>query len=102
MALTEQTYIDKVELLADGQMQVREKRVIMDDGKEIASKFHRYVLDPGSDDIATVTEKAQGREGVDIVAAAQATWTPERVNARKAQMAEDVPRGPRGPGGPNG
>jgi len=93
MALTEETFIDKAELLADGQIQVREKRVIMDDGVEVASKFHRYVLDPGTDDIATVTEKAQGREGVDVLAAAQATWTPERVAARKAKMAEQ--RGPK-------
>ena len=97
MALTEKTYIDKAELLADGQIQVREKRVIMDDGKEVASKFHRYVLDPGMHDLAEVTEKTQGREGVPVLEAVQAIWTPERVNARKAAMAEQAERGP-GPG----
>ena len=88
MALTEKTYIDKVELLADGQMQVRERRVIMDDGKEVASKFHRYALDPGRDDLAKVTEKTQGREGVPVLEAAQAIWTPERVAERKSKLAE--------------
>ena len=94
MALTEKTVIDKAELLADGQIQVREARVIMDGDQEIARKFHRYVLDPGTDDQAKVSEKAAGREGVNVVAAAQALWTPEVVAARKAEMAKNLARGP--------
>ena len=86
MALTSETYIDKLEILEDGQIQVREAKVIYEDGKEVASSFHRYVLDPGRDDDAKVQEKTAGRTGVDVRAVAQAVWTPEKVAERKAFM----------------
>jgi len=89
MALTEQTYIDKAELLADGQIQVREKRVIMDNGKEIASSFHRFVLDPGRDTLTDVDTKTTAtRSKIDVLGVATATWTPEKVAERGAKMAE--------------
>lgn len=86
MALTKETIVDKVEVLADGQIQVREKEVVLEDGKEIASNFHRRVLDPGRDDMASVAEKVGGKAGVEVDLIAQAVWTPAKVAARKAVL----------------
>ena len=57
MALTSETYIDKLEILEDGQMQVREAKVILEDGKEISRAYHRMVLDPGRDTLTDVDTK---------------------------------------------
>jgi hypothetical protein len=64
MTLTKKTIIDKAETVkADDHycIQVRERRQILEDGKEISASFHRYVLDPDSDvsKITDATVKAQ-------------------------------------------
>ena len=88
MALTSETYIDKIEVLADGQIQVREAKVILEDGKEISRAYHRRVLDPGVDTVADATAKTEGKRGkIDVSAIAGAIWTPEKVAERKAAMA---------------
>lgn len=49
MALTEQTVIDHIGILEDGQIQVRSARRILDNGVRIAETYHRVVLEPGQD-----------------------------------------------------
>jgi len=52
MTLTKQTIIDKAETVKVQDyycIQVRERKQIIEDGKEISSSFHRYVLDPDHD-----------------------------------------------------
>lgn len=49
MALTERTEIDLMQVLADGQIQVREATVIERDGVEISRTYHRHVVAPGDD-----------------------------------------------------
>jgi hypothetical protein len=78
--LTEQTVIDKIEILEDGQMQVRKARVVYDDGKEISRTFHREVLDPGKPP-ADMTEK-----DARVQAVAEAVWTPEVVSERETKL----------------
>ena len=95
MALTEETYIDKAEVLADGQIQVREAIVVYEDGNEITRSFHRYVLDPARDDASSVAAKTNGRDTkIDINTVVSEIWTPEVVNARiaflEAQRNENV------------
>jgi hypothetical protein len=80
MALTEQTKIDRIEILEDGQIQVRKARVIYDDGKEISRTFHREVLDPGAQP-ADMTEK-----DARVQAVASAVWTPEIVAEREVKL----------------
>ena len=80
--LTEQTIIDKLEILEDGQIQVRRARVIYDDGKEISRTFHRHVIDPGRD-VAKLPE-----EDARVRAVAEAVWTTEVVTAREAKLEE--------------
>jgi hypothetical protein len=39
--------IDKIEILEDGQVQIRRADKIMEDGVEIAKTYHRHALAPG-------------------------------------------------------
>ena len=58
MALTKQTIIDKVEtvkVLDHYVLQIRERNQILEDGQEISSSFHRYVLNPDAD-VSTITD----------------------------------------------
>jgi len=47
--LTEKTFIDLIEPLADGQIQVRQADVVYRDGVEMGRTFTRWVLSPGDD-----------------------------------------------------
>ena len=50
MALTEQTFEDKIEIVGDYKMvQVRTATVIKRDGVEISRNFHRHVVAPDAD-----------------------------------------------------
>lgn len=75
MALEEKSVVDKIEVLLEGQIQVRTKNQVLKDGKEIAATFHRHVLNPGSD--------LTGQDSK-VVAIAEALWTPEVIAAYQA------------------
>ena len=49
MALTEKINIDKIEVVQDWSIQVRQATVIERDGKFVSRTFHRWVLNPDSD-----------------------------------------------------
>ena len=58
MALTKQAIIDKAETVKVQDhycIQIRERRQILEDGQEISSSFHRYVLQPAAD-TSTITD----------------------------------------------
>jgi|TARA_R100000479_G_C6358918_1_gene192191 hypothetical protein len=58
MALTKQTIIDQaqtVKVLDHYCIQIRERNQILEDGQEISSSFHRYVLQPDAD-VSTITD----------------------------------------------
>ncbi len=48
MALEKITEIGSIEVLPQGQLQVRTDTVIKEDGEEISRKYHRHVVDPNS------------------------------------------------------
>ena len=75
--LSKQIVIDKIEILADEQLQIRERTSIMEDGVELSSSFRRWVCSPG-DDVTTQDARVQ--------AVALALWTPEVVAAYRAQQ----------------
>lgn len=75
--LTELTIVDKIECLANGTLQIRERHQILKDGEEIAASFHRHVLNPGDD----LTGQADR-----VVAIANATWTDEVIAAYQASL----------------
>lgn len=50
MALTEESFADKIEVVGDfALVQVRTATVIKRDGEEISRSFHRHVVAPGDD-----------------------------------------------------
>ena len=49
MALTEETVVDQITVLEDGQIQVRKVTRVMRDGEKIAETYHRHVVNPGDD-----------------------------------------------------
>ena len=59
MALTEETIVDKVEVVGEfNHVQVRTATVIKRDGAEISRSFHRHVINPG-DSYANEDAKVQ-------------------------------------------
>ena len=49
MALTEESIVDRVEVMEHGQLQVRTATVVKRDGTEISRTFSRHVVRPGDD-----------------------------------------------------
>ena len=70
--------IDRIEVLESGVVQVRTKTAIMEDGKQISSKFHRHVVVPGAD---YSTESAR------VKSICEVTHTPAVVTAYQASQA---------------
>ena len=77
MALTETKVIDKIEVIENGIVQVREATRIIKDGEQIAQTFHRWSLTPGQD----ISDQASN-----VQAVANAAWTPEVIAAYQAQL----------------
>ena len=79
MALTEESFADKIEVVGDfAHVQVRTATVIKRDGQEISRSFHRHVVAPG-DDYSAEEAKVQAicaavhtQEVIDAYAAHQA------------------------------
>jgi len=79
MALTKEVVVDKIEVLEDGQIQIRTATRVLEDGVVLSSSFHRDVLAP-ADDLSEQDPR--------VVAIANAAWTPSVVSAYEAQVAE--------------
>jgi hypothetical protein len=84
MALSEVKVIDKIEVVENGTLQVREATKIMKDNEEIAKTYHRWSFAPGSD----VSEMPANVQAIAAVA-----WTPEVISAYEAQQAANKPLG---------
>ena len=79
--LTERTEIDRVEIVQQWNIQVRQCTTIERDGQFVSNSFHRWVLTPDSD-ISGQEQKVQ-----DI---ANAAWTPEVKAAYEAFKVEQA------------
>jgi hypothetical protein len=77
MALEKKVIVDLIETIENGSVQVRTKTAILEDGKEISSKFHRHVVAPGADYSA---------EDAKVQAICAAVHTPEVVAAYEASQ----------------
>jgi len=75
MALEKVISVDLIEVVENGSIQVRTKTAIKEDGVEISSKFHRYVVVPGDDYSA---------EDAKVKAICAAMHTPQVIAAYKA------------------
>lgn len=78
MSLTKTTTVDQITVTENGTVLYREATRIMENGNEISKTFHRTSLVPAQD---LTGQPAQ------VVAIAQAAWTPEVIAAYKAQLA---------------
>ena len=81
MALTKEQAIDKIEVVENGVVQVRQVTRIKEDGKELSSSYHRWSYAPGSD----ISEQP-----ANVQAIAAAAWTPEVIAAYEAQQAANA------------
>jgi hypothetical protein len=87
MALTENTSIDRIEVVNQWVIQVRQATVIERDGEFVSRTFHRWSLTPDMD-ISGQEQKVQ-----DICNAA---WTPAVKTAYEAFKAQQANRFPQG------
>jgi hypothetical protein len=78
MALTKEQTIDKVEVIENGTLQVRQVTRILEDGNQLSSSYHRWSFAPGSD----VSDQP-----ANVQAIAAAAWTPEVIAAYAAAQA---------------
>jgi hypothetical protein len=70
MALEKKQYIDKIEVVSDEFVQVRQVTKVLEDGKELSSSFHRWTLEPGQD----VSDQDQR-----VQAICNLIWTPQVI-----------------------
>jgi hypothetical protein len=77
--ISKQLLLGKIEILPDGQMQIREDTVIAEDGVELARTYRRYVLEPGAALPANTDARVQTVTSV--------VWTPDVVKAYRADAA---------------
>jgi len=82
MALTKEVVIDKIEVLENGTLQVRQATRIVEDGEVLSTSYHRHCVSPG-DDLSS--------EDARVSAVATSIWTPEVVAAYKAAQAPATP-----------
>jgi hypothetical protein len=83
MALTEKTEIDKIEIVGNWNIQVRQATIIERDGQFVSRTFHRWVVTPDMD-ISGQEQKVK-----DI---ANAAWTPEVKSAYESFKVEQANR----------
>jgi len=72
----------QIEVLADGQMQVRKATRVYRDGVEISKTYHRHVLSPGAD----VTEEVERVKDI-----SKAVWTEDTVKKYKDKQKKNEP-----------
>jgi hypothetical protein len=81
MALTENTSIDRIEVVNQWVIQVRKCTTIERDGAFVSNSFHRWVLTPDMD----ISDQEQKVKDI-----ANAAWTPEVRQAYETFKAEQA------------
>jgi len=84
MALTKEIVIDRIEILENCTLQIRQNTRIKEDGKELSSSYSRWMLQPG--------ESTEGQDPK-VIAIAAAVWTSEVISAYQAAQAAQKPIG---------
>ena len=81
MSLSKEQVIDKIEVVENGTLQVRQVTRIMEDGKELSASYHRWSFAPGSN----VSDQP-----ANVQAIATAAWTPAVIAAYEAKLAASL------------
>jgi hypothetical protein len=79
--LTKEVVVDKMEVLENGTIQVRQAIRVLENGKVISQKFHRYVVVPG-DDVTTKETKVKNL--------ANSIWTQDVIDNYLVSIGEEV------------
>lgn len=77
MSLTETKVIDQITVTENGTVLYREAARVLRDGQQIAQTYHRSSLVPGADLTGLPAN---------VVAIAQAAWTPEVLAAYQTEL----------------
>jgi hypothetical protein len=83
MALTEKIEIDRIEVVGNWNVQVRQATTIEKDGAFVSKTFHRWVLTPDMD----ITNQEQKVKDI-----CNAAWTPEVRSAYEEFKIEQANR----------
>jgi len=86
MALTKETVVDKIEVLEQGQVQVRTATRVLEDGTQLSQTFHRHVVNPSTKVSGSWTDTDISGEDARVQAIATATWTAEVKTAYQEQQ----------------
>ena len=78
---SEKSVIDKIEVLEDGQIQIRRADRVLKDDVKISEAYHRHVIAPGDD---------LSKEDPKVKAVAEAVWTKEVKAAYLAEKEKNV------------
>lgn len=83
MAIAKETKVDQITVTENGTVLYRKATRVVEDGNEIAKTYHRTSLTPGQDLTG---------QPANVVAIAQAAWTPEVIAAYQQAQAEAAQR----------
>lgn len=78
MSLSKEINIDKIEIVENGTVQVRQVTRIIEDGNELSKSYHRWTIAPGQD---------YSGQPDNVKAICQAAHTPAVIAAYEAQQA---------------
>ena len=81
MAIEKQKVVDQITVTENGIVLYREATRIIEDGVQLTQTYHRTSLTPGQDLTG---------QPANVVAIAQAAWTPEVVAAYQAAQARSL------------
>jgi len=79
MSLTKETTVDRIEVLADGRIQIRTAVRIIENGLELTKTYSRQVLSPA--------DTLDGQED-SVVRIAAAAWTEEVIEAYQVECTD--------------
>ena len=82
--LTKETVVDKMEVLENGTIQVRQAELIFENGQVVSQKFSRYVVTPGQD-VSDKDQKVQDK--------AASIWSEEVISEYKNPPEKVRPKG---------
>jgi hypothetical protein len=78
MTINSTSIIDKIEILQDGTIQIRQAQVITESGNEIARNFTRWVRHPG--------DTSAQNDPSPIPAIASLLWTDEIISSYQSSL----------------
>ena len=84
MSLEKETKIDRIEVVENGTVQVRQATIITDNGNQISRTYHRWCIAPG-EDYSTQEQQVKDICGIthttEVIAAYQAQVEANRLGA---------------------